>query len=136
MSGANVDNVFDRVETKVKGLLDENAQLREQNRVLREALEEFCKATEYVASRMAYQCGLGAGEWEACIDQTNYYKQYKQGKAALTATSQPAQEQCSYCKRPLTDNHSFSYGVPGVPRVYKCDRADCTKPATSQEGQG
>ena len=56
-------------------------------------------------------------------------------KAALTATSQPAQEQCSYCKRPLTDNHSFSYGVPGVPRVYKCDRADCTKPATSQEGQ-
>ena len=53
---------------------------------------------------------------------------------ALTATSQPAQEQCSYCKRPLTDNHSFSYGVPGVPRVYKCDRADCTKPATSQEG--
>ena len=54
---------------------------------------------------------------------------------ALTATSQPAQEQCSYCKRPLTDNHSFSYGVPGVPRVYKCDRADCTKPATSQEGQ-
>ena len=88
MSGANVDNVFDRVETKVKGLLDENAQLREQNRVLREALEEFCKATEYVASRMAYQCGLGAGEWEAFIDQTNYYKQYKQGKAALTATSQ------------------------------------------------
>ena len=89
MSGANVDNVFDRVETRVKGLLDENAQLREQNRVLREALEEFCKATEYVASRMAYQCGLGAGEWEAFIDQTNYYKQYKQGKAALTATSQP-----------------------------------------------
>ena len=35
MSGANVDDVFDRVETKVKGLLDENAQLREQNRVLR-----------------------------------------------------------------------------------------------------
>ena len=65
-------------------------QLREQNRVLREALEEFCKATEYVASRMAYQCGLGAGEWEAFIDQTNYYKQYKQGKAALTATSQEA----------------------------------------------
>ena len=69
----------------------ENAQLREQNRVLREALEEFCKATEYVASRMAYQCGLGAGEWEAFIDQTNYYKQYKQGKAALTATSQEGQ---------------------------------------------
>ena len=70
-------------------ILHENKQLREQNRVLREALEEFCKATEYVASRMAYQCGLGAGEWEAFIDQTNYYKQYKQGKAALTATSQP-----------------------------------------------
>ena len=61
-------------------------------------------------------------------------KQLQALKAALTATSQPAQEQCSYCKRPLTDNHSFSYGVPGVPRVYKCDRADCTKPATSQEG--
>ena len=44
MSGANVDNVFDRVETKVKGLLDENAQLREQNRVLREALEFAVRA--------------------------------------------------------------------------------------------
>lgn len=44
MSGANVDNVFDRVETKVKGLLDENAQLREQNRVLRCAIEEYAKA--------------------------------------------------------------------------------------------
>ena len=54
---------------------------------------------------------------------------------AASLPAQPAQEQCSYCKRPLTDNHSFSYGVPGVPRVYKCDRADCTKPATSQEGQ-
>jgi cell division septum initiation protein DivIVA len=41
MSGANVDNVFDRVETKVKGLLDENAQLREQNRVLREAAKHI-----------------------------------------------------------------------------------------------
>ena len=34
-------------------LVRENRELREQNRVLREALEEFCKATEYVASRMA-----------------------------------------------------------------------------------
>ena len=57
--------------------------LREQNRVLREALKQFCDATETVAARMAYQCGLGAGEWEAFIDQTNYYQQYKQGKAAL-----------------------------------------------------
>ena len=81
--------------------------LREQNQVLREALEQ------------AYDDIPG---WVTLA------------KAALTATSQPAQEQCSYCKRPLTDNHSFSYGVPGVPRVYKCDRADCTKPATSQEG--
>ena len=87
------------------------AQLREQNRVLREALEEFCKETEYVASRMAYQCGLGAGEWEAFIDQANYYKQYKQGKAALTATSQPTAAE--------VHQRMFDHGD-----------------ATSQEGQG
>ena len=90
--------------------------LREQNRVLRSNL------VNCVARLEAYY-----GE---------DYPAVRDAKAALTAMSQPAQEQCSYCKRPLTDNHSFSYGVPGVPRVYKCDRADCTKPATSQEGQG
>jgi len=47
MSGANVDNVFDRVDTKVKGLLDENAQLREQNRVLASLL---AKAQPHVCS--------------------------------------------------------------------------------------
>lgn len=35
MSGASVDDVFNRVELKVMGVLQENAQLREQNRVLR-----------------------------------------------------------------------------------------------------
>ena len=89
-----------------------NDTLREQNRVLRSNL------VNCVARLEAYY-----GE---------DYPAVRDAKAALTTTSQPAQEQCSYCKRPLTDNHSFSYGVPGVPRVYKCDRADCTKPATSQ----
>ena len=82
------ENIRDEEQATVDGLRAVNRMLREQNRVLREALQGFCEATEYVASRMAYQCGLGAGEWEAFIDQTNYYKQYKQGKAALTAMSQ------------------------------------------------
>ena len=77
------DNIREEERAKVDGLQAVNRILREQNRVLREALKQFCDATETVAARMAYQCGLGAGEWEAFIDQTNYYQQYKQGKAAL-----------------------------------------------------
>ena len=69
MSGANVDNVFDRVETKVKGLLDENAQLREQNRVLRSNL---------------VNC---AARLEAYYGED--YPAVRDAKAALTATSQP-----------------------------------------------
>ena len=103
----------------------QNAQLREQNRVLARLL---AKAQPHVCSALCPSVKRDGDLWthkDLCAHM----------EAALTATSQPAQEQCSYCKRPLTDNHSFSYGVPGVPRVYKCDRADCTKPATSQEGQ-
>ena len=73
MSGANVDNVFDRVETKVKGLLDENAQLREQNRVLRSNL------VNCVARLEAYY-----GE---------DYPAVRDAKAALTATRQPVKPQ-------------------------------------------
>ena len=107
MSGANVDNVFDRVETKVKGLLDENAQLREQNRVLRSNL---------------VNC---AARLEAYYGED--YPAVRDAKAALTATTPAAaiNERCSYCQKPLTTNHRFSYGFPGVSRVYKCDRAEC-----------
>ena len=54
-------------------------------------------------------------------------------RASLPA--QPAQggELCTYCKLPLTENHSFSYGFPGVPRVYKCDRPSCVKPNAEGE---
>ena len=75
MSGANVDDVFDRVETKVKGLLDENAQLREQNRVLRSNL------VNCVARLEAYY-----GEDSPAV---------RDAKAALTATSQEGQHETS-----------------------------------------
>ena len=71
VSGANVDDVFDRVETKVKGLLDENAQLREQNRVLRSNL---------------VNC---AARLEAYYGED--YPAVRDAKAALTATSQEGQ---------------------------------------------
>ncbi len=32
---------------------------------------------------------------------------------------------CSYCRKPLTPSHTFSYGVPGVPRVFGCNRWWC-----------
>ena len=86
MSGANVDNVFDRVETKVKGLLDENAQLREQNRVLREALEPFAERWEYF-ERTKHPSG---GEWPESLEYADdepsaiYLGQLKAAKAALT----------------------------------------------------
>ena len=48
-------------------------------------------------------------------------------RATLDATTPAAaiNERCSYCQKPLTTNHRFSYGFPGVSRVYKCDRAEC-----------
>jgi len=54
---------------------------------------------------------------------------------AASLPAQPAQggELCTYCKLPLTENHSFSYGFPGVPRVYKCDRPSCIKPDAEGE---
>jgi len=79
MSGANVDNVFDRVETKVKGLLDENAQLREQNRVLASLL---AKAQPHVCSALCPSVKRDGDLWthkDLCAHM----------EAALTATSQP-----------------------------------------------
>jgi hypothetical protein len=32
---------------------------------------------------------------------------------------------CSYCGRKMTRKGSYSVGIPGVPRVYRCDRGDC-----------
>jgi len=34
----------------------------------------------------------------------------------------PDQDRCSYCGLPNTSSVSFSYGFPGVPRIYKCNR--------------
>ena len=83
MSGANVDNVFDRVETKVKGLLDENAQLREQNRVLASLL---AKAQPHVCSALCPSVKRDGDLWthkDLCAHM----------EAALTATSQPKEAQ-------------------------------------------
>jgi hypothetical protein len=38
------------------------------------------------------------------------------------------QPNCTYCGNPVGAKYSFSYGFPGVPRVYKCDRAECVAP--------
>ena len=119
---------------EIDNILHENKQLREQNRVLRGWLEKALDHAHQHNEGCLY-CGRGEIIDGETTPEHRAECWWYRAQAALTATSQPAQEQCSYCKRPLTDNHSFSYGVPGVPRVYKCDRADCTKPATSQEGQ-
>jgi len=34
-------------------------------------------------------------------------------------------DKCSYCSKSLTDKYYFSYGVPGLPRIYGCDRVIC-----------
>ena len=94
MSGANVDDVFDRVETKVKGLLDENAQLREQNRVLWEALE----AAKYelaalfpIPSAPTVQAALKVCGNNNEADARCIYMAYEIVRASLTATSQEGQ---------------------------------------------
>jgi cell division septum initiation protein DivIVA len=99
MSGANVDNVFDRVETKVKGLLDENAQLREQNRVLREALERLAILGNEPfygnsAGNVIAQKALGL---PATVHMTK--------PAAITATSQPVSEKGDYSHHPAFDEY-------------------------------
>ena len=73
MSGANVDDVFNRVELKVLGVLKENETLREQNRVLRSNL---------------VNC---AARLEAYYGED--YPAVRDAKAALTATSQPVKPQ-------------------------------------------
>ena len=35
-------------------------------------------------------------------------------------------EKCTYCGKPIRDKYGFSYGIHGIPRVYKCDRRICT----------
>lgn len=32
---------------------------------------------------------------------------------------------CTYCGKPVRNKYSFSYGVPGVVRVFGCDRLGC-----------
>jgi hypothetical protein len=90
MSGANVDNVFDRVDTKVKGLLDENAQLREQNRVLARLL---AKAQPHVCSALCPSVKRDGDLWthkDLCAHM----------EAALTATSQPVPPYKEWCRHP------------------------------------
>lgn len=100
MSGASVDDVFNRVELKVMGVLQENAQLREQNRVLRglvvhvEQIEADLHAalngTRHDPSWIR-PIQLSRNERQelylGCI------KDLQALKAALTATSQPAKPQ-------------------------------------------
>ena len=113
MSGANVDDVFDRVETKVKGLLDENAQLREQNRVLASLL---AKAQPHVCSALCPSVKRDGDLWthkDLCAHM----------EAALTATSQPAKEPVRHLCGARGFGQSLDDRCPG-----------CA--ATSQEGQG
>jgi hypothetical protein len=72
------------------------------------------------------ECACCMGELFSAEDRTKMVE----ARAILDATTPAATigEQCSYCQKPLTTNHSFSYGFPGVPRVYKCDRTECIKP--------
>ena len=32
---------------------------------------------------------------------------------------------CSYCGKPCGSSYSFSYGVPGIPRIFSCYRRWC-----------
>ena len=107
MSGANVDNVFDRVETKVKGLLDENAQLREQNRVLRglvvhvEQIEaDLHAALNGTRHDPSWIRPIQLSRNERQELYFDCIKQLQALKAALTATSQPAPPYKEWCRHP------------------------------------
>ena len=100
MSGANVDDVFDRVETKVKGLLDENAQLREQNRVLRglvvhvEQIEaDLHAALNGTRHDPSWIRPIQLSRNERQEMYLGCIKQLQALKAALTATSQEGQHE-------------------------------------------
>lgn len=41
------------------------------------------------------------------------------------ATKEKTRTSCTYCGKPLGKKYGFSYGVPGIPRVYACDRFLC-----------
>lgn len=40
-------------------------------------------------------------------------------------TAVPPDGTCSYCCKPLTPIHTFSYGISGAPRVFGCNRWWC-----------
>ena len=107
MSGANVDNVFDRVETKVKGLLDENAQLREQNRVLRglvvhvEQIEaDLHAALNGTRHDPSWIRPIQLSRNERQELYFDCIKQLQALQAALTATSQPVPPYKEWCRHP------------------------------------
>lgn len=100
MSGANVDDVFNRVELKVLGVLKENETFREQNRVLAEA---FTKTTKGKVTINRYAHGGGRMFVDDGKNRDLIADTYNEGdrefialcyevfsdQAALTATSQP-----------------------------------------------
>ena len=55
-----------------------------------EALDTVRESIEMEAADMAYKFGLGAGEWEAFIDRTKHYQQWKQISAILSAIEKEA----------------------------------------------
>ena len=112
----------------------QNAQLREQNRVLRglvvhvEQIEaDLHAALNGTRHDPSWIRPIQLSRNERQELYFDCIKQLQALKAALTATTPAAaiNERCSYCQKPLTTNHRFSYGFPGVSRVYKCDRAEC-----------
>ena len=95
-------------------ILHENKQLREQNRVLRQALlkvkpELYCMDKQLIAS--GYKRGASVADAMRSLE------------AALTATSQPQRPRCEQCGRLL---------------IHEPHDPTCLylRPATSQEGQG
>lgn len=56
------------------------------------------------------------------IDTIKYDEQKVLGETIKTLHSV-----CTYCGKSLGSKYSFSYGIPNIPRTYKCNREDCEK---------
>ena len=106
------DNIREEAQAKVDGLRAVNRMLREQNRVLRNALQEIYEGRWTPGVSGCYEDDARS------IYPTREMRIRSIAQAALTATSQP--EPCT--------NH-FSDGSKIFPS------RDCCKPATSQEGK-
>lgn len=90
MSGANVDDVFNRVELKVLGVLKENETLREQNRVLVGYLKQArdsAKQVHDMAMKNVCPNPDTITMENVAIDHLEFLDRLL--RVALTATSQP-----------------------------------------------